>query len=53
MPDYKAMYLQLFNRMTDAINVLQKGQREVERAFVEHDDEPAVFPLDVEKPTRE
>ena len=35
MPDYKSMYYRLFNRVTDAIHVLQSAQKEAETAFIE------------------
>jgi len=34
MPDYKTMYLQLFNKITDAINILQKAQQESEALYI-------------------
>lgn len=50
MPDYKTMYLQLFNKVTNAINILQQGQQEGEKAFVDSEDEPILFPVDNEEP---
>jgi len=41
MPDYKAMYLRLFNTITDAVNILQEG----EKAFIENEGEPILIPL--------
>ena len=39
MSDYKAMYYKLFNRVTDAITILQAAQQECEEIFMEIDDE--------------
>ena len=33
--DYKAMYYRLFNRVSDAIEILQAAQQEGEDTFVE------------------
>jgi hypothetical protein len=33
--DYKAMYYRLFNRVSDAIEILQAAQQECENAFIE------------------
>lgn len=38
MPDYKAMYFMLFNRITDAIDILQQAQREGEKTYMESED---------------
>lgn len=38
MPDYRAMYYQLFNKITDAINILQEAQTDSEEAFIESRD---------------
>ena len=38
MPDYKTMYFRLFNRVTDAINILQSAQRECEDMFIDGTD---------------
>ena len=35
MPDYKAMYFRLFNRVSDAIAILQAAQQEGEDTFAE------------------
>lgn len=35
MPDYKAMYLDLFNKVTDAIDILQKAQQAGELKYVD------------------
>ncbi len=34
MPDYKAMYLDLFNSVTDAIEILSEAQRKSEELFI-------------------
>ena len=34
MPDYKEMYLQLFNSVTDAIELLQKAQQDAEESYI-------------------
>ena len=36
MQDYKAMYLDLFNKITDAIRILQEAQQEAENAYIEN-----------------
>ena len=38
MPDFKKMYFNLFNRITDAINVLQAAQQEGEAEYIENPD---------------
>ena len=38
MPDYKAMYFRLFNRISVAICVLQEAQREGEESYIESED---------------
>ena len=35
MADYKKMYIDLFNSVTDAINILQEAQERAEEKFVE------------------
>ena len=35
MPDYKVMYFALFNKVTDALAILQQAQREGEEAYME------------------
>jgi len=42
MPDYKSMYYRLFNRVSDAISVLQSAQQESEDAFIESQDEALI-----------
>lgn len=34
MPDYKAMYLDLFNAVTDAIEMLGEAQRKAEETYI-------------------
>ena len=34
MPDYKTMYLNLFNSVTDAIEILSEAQRKAEETFI-------------------
>lgn len=34
MPDYKTMYFDLFNLVTDAIEILRKAPRKAEENFV-------------------
>ena len=34
MPDYKAMYLSLFNSVTDAIEILTEAQKKVEEMYI-------------------
>ena len=42
MPDYEKMYFELFNRVSDAIEILQKAQQDAENAYVEQTDAPVV-----------
>ena len=35
MPDYKTMYLDLFNSVTDAIEILCEAQRKAEETFID------------------
>ena len=35
MPDYKTMYLDLFNAVTDAIETLCEAQKKAEETFIE------------------
>ena len=37
MADFKSMYLKLFGHVTDAINLLQVAQQEVEEIYIEND----------------
>lgn len=45
MPEYKSMYLKLFNAITDAINILQKAQTEAEEIFISQEN-PEIILLD-------
>jgi hypothetical protein len=38
MADYKVMYADLFNTVTDAINIQQKAQVKAEEQFIDHKD---------------
>jgi hypothetical protein len=40
MADYKKMYLELFNNLTDAIELLKDAQRRAEEIYIESEDEP-------------
>ena len=46
--DYKAIYLRLFNKVTDAVGLLQRAQLEGEEAYIEGTDANIVM-LDAEK----
>ena len=35
MPDYKSMYTELFNSVTDAIVILQEAQKKAEEKYIE------------------
>ena len=35
MADFKVLYLHLFSRMSEAIEILQEAQREAERLYVQ------------------
>jgi len=37
MADFNAMYLKLFNAVTDAINILQTAQVETEEIYMKHE----------------
>lgn len=37
MPDYKKMYLTMFNKVTDVIEELQALQQQVEQIYIESD----------------
>ena len=45
MTDYKAMYFDLFNKITDTIRILQEIQQETERAFIDNDSKTEVLHL--------
>ncbi len=34
MPDYKELYFELFNKITDAIELLKKAQKDTEEKFI-------------------
>ena len=42
MADYKSMYYRLFNRVTDAIEILQAAQQEGENTFTEAQESPII-----------
>ena len=49
MPDYKKMYIALFNAVTTAIETLQDAQRKGEDTFIESNDAPLILlPREVE-----
>jgi len=37
MQDYKAMYFNLFHKITDVIEILQKAQQEAEKIYIENE----------------
>ena len=39
MPDYKTMYFDLFNSITDAIEKLSEAQKKAEEAYISSEDE--------------
>ena len=39
MPDYQKMYLDLFNSVTDAIELLQKAQQDAEESYISEGEE--------------
>lgn len=41
MSDYKAMYLSLFNSVTDAVKILTDAQKKAESMYIESGDEPS------------
>jgi len=45
LPDYKKMYFQLFNKITDAITILQKVQIECEEIYIENEKPAIIIPL--------
>ncbi len=49
MPDYQAMYYQLFNAQTDAIRILQKAQKTAEQMYIDSP-EPDVVLLSSKTP---
>ncbi len=42
MPNYKALYLNLFNSVTDTIERLKQAQQEAERLYLEEEEPPVV-----------
>ena len=48
MPDYRSMYYKLFNKVTDAINILQEAQIDSEDAFIESRDATLIILEDEE-----
>ena len=40
MADYKKMYLQMYNAITDAIEILKQAQIKAEEEFIESGDKP-------------
>ena len=36
MPDFKSMYFQLFNKVSDAIEILQNAQLEAEETYIDN-----------------
>lgn len=52
MPDYKAMYLHLFNAVTDAVEALQKAQKETEAMYVDADGEAPVLLVGEDAPAQ-
>lgn len=43
MADYKNMYTTLFNKITDAVTLLQTAQAETEEMFIAQDDPDIVL----------
>ena len=43
MADYKAMYLKLFNEVTDTIEHLQKIQQECEEMYIKSEEENLAY----------
>jgi hypothetical protein len=41
MPNYEAMYFELFNKITDAIELLQKAQLDAEESYISGDADAA------------
>ena len=39
MPDYEKMYYELFNKITDAIEILKQAQKNAEEKFVSSDNQ--------------
>jgi len=51
LPDYKNMYFRLFNKVTAAIDILQKAQIEGEEEYIKNKDEPVL--ITVVKPSKD
>lgn len=45
MPDYKKMYLELFNAVTDAIEKLQEVQKKTEQMYIEAEEKEVVIKI--------
>ncbi len=43
MPDYEKLYFQMFNSLTDAIELLKKAQRDAEEAYI--NEQPPIYAL--------
>lgn len=46
MPDYKTMYYQLFNKVTDAVRLLQEAQNDAEESYTQSGDRPIITLLE-------
>ena len=44
--DFRAMYLRLFNRISDAVYIFQEAQKEGENSYIESK-EPNIVSLDI------
>lgn len=51
MPNYKKMYFDLFNAVTDSIHALQKAQQNGESSYIES--ETPILPIVSAKPEQE
>jgi hypothetical protein len=45
MPDYKDMYLNLFNSVTDAIEILTEAQKKAEEIYINSSEEDEESPV--------
>ena len=52
MPDYKEMYLKLFNKVTDAIEILKEAQKETEEIYIKSLEEEENKNLKIKKMMR-
>lgn len=43
MADYKSLYIRLFNKITDAIAILQTAQAETENLYIQQEDPEIVL----------